>query len=523
MSDRAFYIFAALLLVVLTSIIGVVAYVILAAPHSGDPGTSAVQPQCQTFAQTNKTVCGVFLSYWNDHGGILRQGLPISSEFQEVSDTDRKAYTVQYFERAVLEHHTENQAPYDVLISLLGRLQFQKKYANGVQALDKLPAGMKPEGGAVFPQTGKDVRGVFLDYWLNNGGTLQYGYPISDAFIERSQLDGKDHIVQYFERSVFEYHPENQAPYDVQLSLLGRFQFERKYHNGDPGLARTTPSTLLTNTPAATHTAPATSAATAVLSATITPTPISTATHTSTPTFIVTPTPAFTITSTHTSKNTPIATGTAGPTPQLLFSDGLESASFKAWTSGDRGSASGSQAEVITSASYAGLWGAHFSNGVGDAVGSGSYWYANFSVPASHILSGQARIKINSAAGTGSFRVLHLRDQASQNSVLRVQYSNGTWQLALLRKDGTTSTADFATNIPIGSWQLLEITYDWSAAQPVGKAYLNGVLQATITDTTPGSNYSLNSIYCLVYEDAGPASGDVYFDNVKAAAGYIGP
>jgi hypothetical protein len=513
MSDRAFYIFAGLLLVVLTSIIGVVAYIILSAPHSDGPGANDAQPQCQTFAQTNKTVCGIFLTYWNEHGGILREGLPISSEFQEVSEIDRKTYTVQYFERAVLEHHTENQPPYDVLMSLLGRLQFQRKYPDGVQALEKLPAGMKPEGGAVFPQTGKDVRGVFLDYWINNGGTLQYGYPISDAFSEPSQLDGKEHIVQYFERSVFEYHPENQPPYDVQLSLLGRFQFDRKYPNGDPGLVTATPSPLPTNHLRPTQTSGATSATPAVLTATLTP--AATATHTSTP--------ALTITSLRTATYTPVARDTAGPTPELLFSDGLESADFRAWTGGAKGSASGSQAEVTTSASYAGLWGAHFSNGVGEAAGNGSYWYANFSVPASRILSGQARIKVNSAAGTGSFRVLHLRDQVSQNSVLRVQYNNGTWQLALLLKDGTTSIADFAANIPIGPWQLLEVTYDWSLAQPMGRAYLNGVLQATITDTTSGSNYNLNSIYCLVYEDVSPATGDVYFDDVKAAAGYIGP
>ena len=287
MSDRAFYIFVGLLLVVLTGIIGVVAFIILSAPHPEGADATAGQPQCQTFAQTNKTVCGVFLTYWNEHGGILREGLPISSEFQEVSDIDKKTYTVQYFERAVFEHHTENQPPYDVLMSLLGRVQFQKKYPDGVQALENLPAGMKPEGGAVFPQTGKDVRGIFLDYWINNGGTLQYGYPISDAFTERSQPDGKEHIVQYFERSVFEYHPENQPPYDVQLSLLGRFQFERKYPNGDPGLATATSSPLPTNTLGPTHTSGLTSA-TAVTTA-VTPTGASTSTPASSGTSAPTP------------------------------------------------------------------------------------------------------------------------------------------------------------------------------------------------------------------------------------------
>lgn len=33
---------------------------------------------------------------------------------------------------------------------------------------------------------------------------------------------------------MFEKHPENAPPYDVLLSQLGTFQFQRKYPNGDP-------------------------------------------------------------------------------------------------------------------------------------------------------------------------------------------------------------------------------------------------------------------------------------------------
>ena len=38
---------------------------------------------------------------------------------------------------------------------------------------------------------------------------------------EKSEIDGKTYTVQYFERAVFEYHPENSPPHDVLLSLLG--------------------------------------------------------------------------------------------------------------------------------------------------------------------------------------------------------------------------------------------------------------------------------------------------------------
>ena len=33
-----------------------------------------------------------------------------------------------------------------------------------------------------------------------------------------SDLDGKSYTVQYFERAVFELHPENQPPFNVLLS-----------------------------------------------------------------------------------------------------------------------------------------------------------------------------------------------------------------------------------------------------------------------------------------------------------------
>jgi hypothetical protein len=50
--------------------------------------------------------------------------------------------------------------------------------------------------------------------------------------MEKSDLDGKTYKVQYFERAVFEHHPENPAPYDVLLSQLGTFRYKQKYPNG---------------------------------------------------------------------------------------------------------------------------------------------------------------------------------------------------------------------------------------------------------------------------------------------------
>ena len=125
----------------LTLLIAFAAGLLLAPPLQRMPEQpAAAQPGCQTFPQTGQTVCGKFLTYWNEHGGLAQQGYPISGEFREVSDLDHKPYTVQYFERAVFEHHPENQPPYDVLLAQLGTYRSQQKYPNGIPAASPTPA-----------------------------------------------------------------------------------------------------------------------------------------------------------------------------------------------------------------------------------------------------------------------------------------------------------------------------------------------------------------------------------------------
>src|SRR6476659_6280393 len=80
------------------------------------------------FPETDHTVLGIFLDYWEENGGLRQQGYPISEQIQEVSDVDGKSYSVQYFERAEFESHTEFfdkdypilHPPALILLSLLG-------------------------------------------------------------------------------------------------------------------------------------------------------------------------------------------------------------------------------------------------------------------------------------------------------------------------------------------------------------------------------------------------------------------
>lgn len=93
----------------------------------------------------------------------------------------------------------------------------------------------KKETCRTFPETGKTLCEPFLSYWRSRGGLDIFGYPLSDLFLEKSALDGKDYTVQYFERAVFEHHPENRPPYDVLLSQLGTFMLNLKHPEEQSG------------------------------------------------------------------------------------------------------------------------------------------------------------------------------------------------------------------------------------------------------------------------------------------------
>src|SRR4051812_7505834 len=87
------------------------------------------------------------------------------------------------------------------------------------------PGGQAQSDAHTFPETQHTVSGLFWQYWQAHGGLTQQGYPLSEPLQAPSDLNGQTYTVQYFERAVFEEHPENQAPYNVLLSQLGAFRY----------------------------------------------------------------------------------------------------------------------------------------------------------------------------------------------------------------------------------------------------------------------------------------------------------
>jgi hypothetical protein len=215
----------------------VAAALVLIALALAGVAAQTVQPGCRTFPETGRTVCGRFLEYWDEHGGLAQQGYPISGEMRERSEVDGKTYLVQYFERAVFEFHPQNDPPYDVLLTLLGAMALRERFLAGPPPAE---GNVMPGDSVLFPQTGKRVSGVFLEYWRANGGLAQQGYPLTDAFFDPEPPTDRRRVVQYFERAVFEWHPENDPPYNVLLSRLGAERYERLYGDASGTPAATT-------------------------------------------------------------------------------------------------------------------------------------------------------------------------------------------------------------------------------------------------------------------------------------------
>lgn len=81
--------------------------------------------------------------------------------------------------------------------------------------------------GKYFTETGHYVGGGFWEFWRTHGGLPIFGYPLSEE-LQEPVADGTVRTVQYFERAVFEWHPELPVPYQVLLRRLGAEALERR-------------------------------------------------------------------------------------------------------------------------------------------------------------------------------------------------------------------------------------------------------------------------------------------------------
>jgi hypothetical protein len=152
--------------------------------HQHDPAAAREPSPAYFFPPTAHNLSGVFLRYWQTHGGLTANGYPISEPQMETS-TNGKEYLTQWFERSRFEEHPENAgSPYEVLLGQLGRqLSGKRGY----------PYGWYPHFGYAVDYSW--VAG-YLDFYLRAGlmfpasgcSIFRYGDP--DSLVQLNEPDG---------------------------------------------------------------------------------------------------------------------------------------------------------------------------------------------------------------------------------------------------------------------------------------------------------------------------------------------
>lgn len=157
------------------------------------------------FPETGHNVSPTFYPFYLARGGVERFGWPRTEEFSE------DGLTVQYFQRARLEHHPEHRnTPYEVQISLMG------EWLSGPERYPRTEAFESSADQRYFDETGHSANFAFLRYFNTRGGLDSLGFPLS----EELQENGRP--VQYFQRARLEYRAELMGTRDeVQIGLIG--------------------------------------------------------------------------------------------------------------------------------------------------------------------------------------------------------------------------------------------------------------------------------------------------------------
>jgi len=203
-----------------------------------NPAAAQISQTC--FTQTSFCVEGRIGQFWSRSGGLVIFGYPIGP--QEDMQIDGKTYTVQWFERARIELHPENEAPFDVL---LGRVGAERLTQTG-RSWEQFPKSQPQPGCQFVPETGHNVCGQALETWQSFGLDLYgqpgvsvierlglWGLPLSDLTTE-TLSDGRQYQVQWFERARLELHPENPIPFKVLGGLLGSEVYVQQHQIAAP-------------------------------------------------------------------------------------------------------------------------------------------------------------------------------------------------------------------------------------------------------------------------------------------------
>ncbi len=190
------------------------------------------------FDQTMHPLTTEFLSFWDGSGGLPVFGYPLTSEYEELNPDLGEPLRVQYLERQRFEHHPDLAGtPYEVLIGRLGYTIADRAGLLNTEPFMPVDTSATPDGCLSFDETGHTLCGRFLTYWQGAGlefgdegvtyreSLALFGFPLSEEFTDPTT----GFVSQYFERAIFEHHPENDGtPYEVLLRRLGAEELQNR-------------------------------------------------------------------------------------------------------------------------------------------------------------------------------------------------------------------------------------------------------------------------------------------------------
>ncbi|MBK6791711.1 MAG: Ig-like domain-containing protein [Anaerolineales bacterium] len=160
------------------------------------------------FSETGHNVSGDLLNFYNSAPNAdYLYGYPITEQF-----TSKDGKNVQYFQRARFEYQADLPEGQRVKLTPLGRETY-------------VTTGPLNVGNSfacrTYAETGFAVCFAFLEFLDQNGGTTQFGFPISGFEYHENK------IVQYFENARLEWQPWRAEGLRVVISDLGRAYFDK--------------------------------------------------------------------------------------------------------------------------------------------------------------------------------------------------------------------------------------------------------------------------------------------------------
>ena len=209
-------------------------------PSAPQPDPGATDPSWRYFPETGHYLAGGFLNCWQASGGLAIFGYPLTEEFNAIDAGSGQSRVVQYTERARFEYFGDDYSSGAACNPHLGRVGAEYAQQQGLldtAPFQPLPADTGSDANCqFFAETGHRLCFGFRQFWQSHGlefgaqysaywkSVALFGYPISEEYTDPAT----GLTVQYFERARFEYHPENQPPWDILGGHLGRTMMERE-------------------------------------------------------------------------------------------------------------------------------------------------------------------------------------------------------------------------------------------------------------------------------------------------------